>query len=256
MESRLQSARRPSWSSLIMKMDIVSMWESHSVRPPVRTVRLPHTRSKHGRRGWRNISVHFARKSAMSGIFQKRRNLNTIYIGGGTPTTLEADQLDRLLTHLEETFSYEEIKEITVEAGRPDSITREKLEVLKRHKIPRISINPQTMQQKTLDLIGRRHTVEDILRVYGMARELEFENINMDLIAGLPGETVEDVKDTLRQIEELSPDSITVHSLAVKRASRLAQMPELKEAALQEERGRQMEAMIDLAAESAAAEWE
>ena len=186
------------------------------------------------------------------GDISKEKKLNTIYIGGGTPTTLEADQLDRLLTHLEETFSYEEIKEITVEAGRPDSITREKLEVLKRHKIPRISINPQTMQQKTLDLIGRRHTVEDILRVYGMARELEFENINMDLIAGLPGETVEDVKDTLRQIEELSPDSITVHSLAVKRASRLAQMPELKEAALQEERGRQMEAMIDLTAESAA----
>lgn len=186
------------------------------------------------------------------GAISKEKKLNTIYIGGGTPTTLEADQLDRLLTHLEETFSYEEIKEITVEAGRPDSITREKLEVLKRHKIPRISINPQTMQQKTLDLIGRKHTVEDILRVYAMARELEFENINMDLIAGLPGETVEDVKDTLRQIEALSPDSITVHSLAVKRASRLAQMPELKEAALQEERGRQMEAMIDLAAESAA----
>ncbi len=155
------------------------------------------------------------------GDISKEKKLNTIYIGGGTPTTLEADQLDRLLTHLEETFSYEEIKEITVEAGRPDSITREKLEVLKRHKIPRISINPQTMQQKTLDLIGRKHTVGDILRVYGMARELEFENINMDLIAGLPGETVEDVKDTLRQIEELSPDSITVHSLAVKRASRL-----------------------------------
>ena len=125
------------------------------------------------------------------GDISKEKKLNTIYIGGGTPTTLEADQLDRLLTHLEETFSYEEIKEITVEAGRPDSITREKLEVLKRHKIPRISINPQTMQQKTLDLIGRRHTVEDILRVYGMARELEFENINMDLIAGLPGETVQ-----------------------------------------------------------------
>ena len=182
----------------------------------------------------------------------EERKLNTIYIGGGTPTTLEAEQLFELLDTIQKSFSFEYLQEFTIEAGRPDSITREKLEVLKRHKIPRISINPQTMQQKTLDLIGRKHTVEDILRVYGMARELEFENINMDLIAGLPGETVEDVKDTLRQIEELSPDSITVHSLAVKRASRLAQMPELKEAALQEERGRQMEAMIDLAAESAA----
>ena len=153
----------------------------------------------------------------------KRNNkkLNTVYIGGGTPTTLEAVQLDRLLTHLEKNFSFEDLKEITVEAGRPDSITREKLEVLKAHNIGRISINPQTMQQKTLHEIGRWHTVEDIKRVYAMARELEFDNINMDLIAGLPGETAEDMQDTLEQIKELAPDSLTVHALAMKRASRL-----------------------------------
>ena len=116
-----------------------------------------------------------------------------------------------------------------MEAGRPDSITREKLEVLKAHNIGRISINPQTMQQKTLREIGRWHTVEDIKRVYAMAREIGFDNINMDLIAGLPGETAEDMQDTLEQIKELSPDSLTVHALAMKRASRLTR--EQKESA-------------------------
>ena len=153
----------------------------------------------------------------------KDKKLNTIYIGGGTPTTLTPEQLDRLLTHLETHFSYADLKEITVEAGRPDSITREKLEVLKAHNIGRISINPQTMQQKTLDVIGRKHTVEDIRKVYGIARELGFDNINMDLIAGLPGETAEDMRDTLEQIKEMAPDSLTVHALAMKRASRLTQ---------------------------------
>ena len=160
---------------------------------------------------------------------QKGKKLNTVYIGGGTPTTLEAEQLDRLLTHLENNFSFKDLKEITVEAGRPDSITREKLEVLKAHKIGRISINPQTMQQKTLHEIGRWHTVDDIKQVYAMAREFGFDNINMDLIAGLPGETTEDMQDTLEQIGELAPDSLTVHALAMKRASRLTR--EQKESA-------------------------
>ena len=162
----------------------------------------------------------------IASVSQKKK-LNTVYVGGGTPTTLEPEQLDRLLTHLEIHFSYEHLKEITVEAGRPDSITREKLEVLKKHNIGRISINPQTMQQKTLDLIGRRHTTEDIRRVYAMAREIGFENINMDLIAGLPEETVEDMHDTLEQIKEMAPDSLTVHALAMKRASRMTR--ELKD---------------------------
>ena len=157
------------------------------------------------------------------GEVSKEKKLNTVYIGGGTPTTLEPEQLERLLSHIEKTFSFEDLKEFTVEAGRPDSITKEKLEVLRRHQISRISINPQTMQQKTLDCIGRKHTVEDIRQVYAMARELGFENINMDLIAGLPGETLDDMKDTLRQIEMFAPDSLTVHALAMKRASRLTQ---------------------------------
>ena len=169
----------------------------------------------------------------------RNKKLNTVYVGGGTPTTLEPEQLDRLLTHLETQFSYADLKEITVEAGRPDSITREKLEVLKAHNIGRISINPQTMQQKTLDIIGRKHTVEDIRRVYAMAREIGFDNINMDLIAGLPEETVEDMRDTLEQIKEMAPDSLTVHALAMKRASRMTQEQKLKNVqALTQQQGR------------------
>ncbi len=177
----------------------------------------------------------------------KDKKLNTVYVGGGTPTTLEAAQLDRLLTHLENEFSYEHLKEITVEAGRPDSITREKLEVLHAHKIGRISINPQTMQQKTLDIIGRRHTVEDIRRVYQMAREVGFDNINMDLIAGLPEETVEDMRDTLEEIKKMAPDSLTVHALAMKRASRLTREQEGKQVSEAEV----LSEMIELAAQYA-----
>lgn len=151
------------------------------------------------------------------------RRLNTIYIGGGTPTTLEAEQLERLLTCIDESFSREYLLEYTIEAGRPDSITEEKLQVIRNHQATRISINPQTMQQRTLDRIGRRHSVEEVIRAFGMARRLGFDNINMDLIAGLPGETWEDMRDTLRQIKELSPESLTVHSLAIKRAAKMGQ---------------------------------
>ena len=149
------------------------------------------------------------------------RKLNTIYIGGGTPTTLTAVQLQSLLDCIDTYFSREYLKEYTVEAGRPDSITREKLQVLRDHGITRISINPQSMQQKTLDAIGRHHRVEEITEAYRLAREMGFDNINMDLIAGLPGETVRDMEDTLKKIKELSPDSLTVHSLAVKRAAKM-----------------------------------
>lgn len=155
------------------------------------------------------------------------KTLNTIYIGGGTPTTLTAKQLEKLLNVVDELFLDKErgaeLLEYTVEAGRPDSITKEKLEVICSHPVTRISVNPQTMQQKTLDLVGRKHTVQAVKDIFHLARELGFDNINMDLIAGLPGENAEDMRDTLRQIEELSPDSLTVHSLAIKRAARMAQ---------------------------------
>lgn len=148
--------------------------------------------------------------------------LNTVYVGGGTPTTLEADQLDRLLTKLEESFDYSNLSELTVEAGRPDSITEEKLRVLKKHGVGRISINPQTMNQVTLDIIGRKHTVEQTIEMYQLARTVGFDNINMDLIVGLPGEGMEEVRHTLEEIGKLSPESLTVHSLSLKRGARLA----------------------------------
>ncbi|KMZ55194.1 coproporphyrinogen dehydrogenase HemZ [Dorea sp. D27] len=160
---------------------------------------------------------------AYIGRASAHKKLNTIYIGGGTPTTLTAHQLERLLDCIGTNFSMDHLLEYTVEAGRPDSITAEKLNVLSRHHVTRLSINPQSMQQKTLDLIGRRHTVEDVVRTYEMARTAGFDNINMDLIAGLPGETAEDVYDTLKQTEALAPDSLTVHSLAIKRAALMGQ---------------------------------
>lgn len=148
-------------------------------------------------------------------------HLETVYFGGGTPTSLPAEDLDWLLTRLEETFDLSTVRELTVEAGRPDSITREKLEVLRKHGVSRISINPQTMKQETLNLIGRHHTVEQVKECFHMARELGFDNINMDLIIGLPDETMEDVRATMEEVKKLDPDSITVHSLAIKRAARL-----------------------------------
>lgn len=151
----------------------------------------------------------------------KEKTLNTVYIGGGTPTTLTAVQLDRLLTKLENSLEYSKLKELTVEAGRPDSVTLEKFQVLKAHNVTRISINPQTMNQKTLDLIGRRHSIEQIHDAYEMAREAGFDNINMDLIVGLPDEGIEEVRYTMEEIIKLNPDSVTVHSLAIKRAARL-----------------------------------
>ena len=149
------------------------------------------------------------------------RKADTIYMGGGTPTTLNADQLDRLLTCIDRHFVREGLLEFTVEAGRPDSITRKKLQVMKEFPVTRISVNPQTMNQKTLDVIGRKHTVEDTVNIFHMARELEFDNINMDLIIGLPGEGKEEVAHTLQEVEKLHPDSLTIHSLALKRATRL-----------------------------------
>ena len=151
------------------------------------------------------------------------RRPDTVYIGGGTPTTLEPEQMDRLLKAVTEYFDLSHTLEFTIEAGRPDSITEEKLRVIRRYPVTRISVNPQTMQQKTLDLVGRKHTVQDVVEAFHMARRLGFDNINMDLIAGLPGETAADMQDTLRQVEALHPDSLTVHALAIKRAARFGQ---------------------------------
>lgn len=191
------------------------------------------------------------------GRVSKKKRLNTIYIGGGTPTTLSASQMERLLMCIDENFSREYLLEYTVEAGRPDSITREKLKVLYAHKVTRISVNPQTMQQKTLDLIGRGHTVKEVASAFYMARTVGFDNINMDLIAGLPGEGIREMGDTLEQIERLSPDSLTVHSLAIKRAALMGQANGIKEYTQAVDAGskrmaEELPRMIKMARESAA----
>lgn len=147
--------------------------------------------------------------------------LSTIYVGGGTPTTLSAKQLEYLLTKVDQYFGIKGLKELTVEAGRPDSITREKLEILKDFGVSRISINPQSMRQKTLDLIGRKHTATQIEEAFYLAREIGHDNINMDIIIGLSGENPSDVLYTLDKIKSMNPDSLTVHTLAIKRAARL-----------------------------------
>lgn len=153
----------------------------------------------------------------------KNKILDTVYIGGGTPTTLEPDELRRLLSYLKAKFDFSTVQEFTVEAGRADSITKEKLEVLKEFGVTRISVNPQTMKDETLKIIGRRHTVEQVKEAFKLAKEVGFPNINMDLILGLPGETKEDVAHTMEEVKKLGPDSLTVHSLAIKRASKLNQ---------------------------------
>ncbi|MDO4788695.1 MAG: coproporphyrinogen dehydrogenase HemZ [Johnsonella sp.] len=157
---------------------------------------------------------------AMAGLMRGRR-LQSVYMGGGTPTSLEAEDLKEILATLRDCLDLSGISEFCVEAGRPDSISREKLEVLRAFGVNRISINPQSMNQKTLDLIGRKHSVEEVEEVYRMAEALGFDHINMDLILGLPGEKAQDVEHSFQRISALAPKSLTVHSLAIKRASRL-----------------------------------
>jgi len=142
----------------------------------------------------------------------------TIYIGGGTPTSLNVNQLERLMMCIKSCFGQQTI-EFTCEAGRPDSITQEKLKALLKNGVGRISINPQTMNDDTLKRIGRAHNAVQIVECFNLARNLGFNNINMDLILGLPGETMEHLAHTLREIKKLDPESVTVHTMAIKRAS-------------------------------------
>ncbi len=147
--------------------------------------------------------------------------LLSVYIGGGTPTTLSAEQLDLLLSEIEADFDLSDCAEFTVEAGRPDTVTREKLLALKRHAVTRISINPQTFNDSVLETIGRKHTSRRTLDAYHLARELGFDNINMDLIAGLTSDTPDSFRSTIDTVRDLDPESVTVHTLAVKRSARV-----------------------------------
>ncbi len=153
--------------------------------------------------------------------------LKTIYWGGGTPTQLSAEQLDAVMTVIEDAFDLSDLLEYTVEAGRPDTITTEKLLVLKKHNVDRLSINPQTMHNEILNIIGRRHTAEQVIEAFRMAREAGFDNINMDVIAGLPGDDVDGFCDTLQQLLALQPENITVHTLSIKRSSFLTERGEI-----------------------------
>ena len=162
------------------------------------------------------------REMAASAPMFEGRILDTLYIGGGTPTTLEPEESERLIRMIRQYFDTGALQEFTVEAGRPDSITAEKLKALKECGVSRISVNPQTMRDRTLKLIGRQHTAAQTEEAFHLAREAGFDNINMDIILGLPGETAGDVSYTIDKIRELGPDDLTVHSLAVKRASGLS----------------------------------
>lgn len=162
--------------------------------------------------------------------------ITTVYFGGGTPTSISAEQMDSLYQVLYESIpNMEKVREITVEAGRPDTLTDDKLKVLKKWNIKRISINPQSFHDETLKAIGRRHTTKQTIEKFHISRKYGFENINMDLIIGLPGEGVPEYKKTLNQLEELLPESITVHTLAFKRASDMTQNKEKYRIASHEE---------------------
>ena len=147
--------------------------------------------------------------------------LCSIYIGGGTPTSLSAAQLRQLMGTVRDCFDLSAIVEYTVEAGRPDCTDAEKLAVIREYGATRISINPQTFSDEVLANIGRRHSAQDILDCYAEARAAGHDDINMDLIAGLPGDTVEGFEKSLRQAIALDPENITVHTLTLKRASRI-----------------------------------
>lgn len=160
-------------------------------------------------------------------LHENRINVTSIYFGGGTPTSIEAEELNTLFETIDRYFpSGVKSRELTVEAGRPDTITREKLEVMKRWHVDRISINPQTFTLRTLQAIGRHHTVDDVLEKFALAREVGMNNINMDLIIGLPGEGMEEYLDSLAKIELLKPESLTVHTLSFKTASTMTKNKE------------------------------
>ena len=145
--------------------------------------------------------------------------ITTVYIGGGTPTTLSVKQMKRLLKKISENVDINTLEEFTLEAGRPDTITEEKLAVAKKYGVTRISVNPQTLSDDILHEIGRKHTVKDFYRAYEIAKNSGIKDINVDLIAGLPGDDFRNFSETLDKIIELNPSNITVHTFCVKKAS-------------------------------------
>ncbi|MBM6617667.1 coproporphyrinogen III oxidase [Bacillus suaedaesalsae] len=171
--------------------------------------------------------LHYEIREMGKWLKENNINITTIYYGGGTPTSITAEEMDLLYEEMYESFpNVDKVREITVEAGRPDTITPEKLEVLKKWNIDRISINPQSYIQETLKAIGRHHTVEETIDKFHLARSMGMNNINMDLIIGLPGEGVSEFQFTLDETEKLMPESLTVHTLSFKRASEMTKNKE------------------------------
>ncbi|WP_027339707.1 coproporphyrinogen dehydrogenase HemZ [Halonatronum saccharophilum] len=166
-------------------------------------------------------ALEYEIKEVGEALSQLELEVDTLYIGGGTPTVLKTQELDNLMESLDKYFVSSNLREYTVEAGRADTITRSKLELLEKWGVGRISINPQSMNLSTLEKIGRHHTVDQVVQAFNCAREVGFDNINMDLILGLPKEGLKEVKRTLDAIKDLDPDSLTVHTMAIKRASKL-----------------------------------
>lgn len=167
------------------------------------------------------------------------RVLRTVYVGGGTPSTLSAAQTRQLLSTIRDSFDFSRCSEVTFEAGRADSITEEKLTAMLEGGADRISINPQTMTDTILEAVGRRHTVQDVYDVFSAARRVGYQNINMDLIAGLPGDSPDNFRRSLKDVIGLDPESVTVHTLAYKRSSSLIPTRELFA------RGQETSAMVD-----------
>ncbi|WP_243385850.1 coproporphyrinogen III oxidase [Bacillus kexueae] len=186
--------------------------------------------------------LHYEMREVGKWLKEKGIKITTVYYGGGTPTSITAEEMDLLYEEMYESFpDVKNIREITVEAGRPDTITPEKLDVLNKWNIDRISINPQSYIQETLKAIGRHHTVDETIEKFHLAREMGMNNINMDLIIGLPGEGVEEFNYTLSETEKLMPESLTVHTLSFKRASEMTRNKEKYKVASREE----IEQMMD-----------
>ncbi|MCP3741621.1 coproporphyrinogen III oxidase [Rossellomorea sp. BNER] len=185
--------------------------------------------------------LHYEIQEMGKWLKEKGIGITTIYYGGGTPTSITAEEMDALYEEMYRSFpDVKSVREITVEAGRPDTITPEKLEVLNKWNIDRISINPQSYIQETLQAIGRHHTVEETVDKYHLAREMGMNNINMDLIIGLPGEKVKEFQYTLDETRKLMPESLTVHTLSFKRASEMTKNKDKYKVANREEIERMM----------------
>lgn len=165
----------------------------------------------------KNLEIEI--RHTLSMPYFKDKKISCIYVGGGTPSSLEYDELRRFFKIISDNFNLSQVDEFTFEAGRVDTLDEEKLRIIYQNKVDRISINPQTMNDATFGKIGRNHNSNDVREVFSLARQIGFDNINMDLIMGLTGESIEDMRYSVDEIVKLDPQSITIHCLAVKRAS-------------------------------------